>query len=266
MHRTDAARNVANQFVDKNIGAGTRGTVVDAAWLNAVQEEICYLIEQLGVTLIKGTNTQLFTALFTKSWALAGSALQSILKGGTGGLDIGTSIASDLRILLNNVAKWTFQASDAALIGPKLQVTATETDGNAITATGNGGGYGVEGTGGSTSGFGVHGVGGASNGSGVLGHGTGTGVGVHGTGGGSGGSGVRGYGDTTGAGCHGVGGNSGPGGWFVAGGGGSPVKGAVNLDPQPAPSSPSNGDIWVETGTNTLKVRINGATKTVTVT
>jgi hypothetical protein len=61
MHRTDAARNVANLFVDKNPSAGTRGTVVDAAWLNAVQEEICNFIEDLGGTLVKGTNTQLLT-------------------------------------------------------------------------------------------------------------------------------------------------------------------------------------------------------------
>jgi hypothetical protein len=52
----------------------------------------------------------------------------------------------------------------------------------------------------------------------------------------------------------------------IAGGGGTPAAGAVQLTPQAAPSAPSDGDIWVETGTNTLKVRINGVTKTVTLT
>jgi hypothetical protein len=127
MHRTDAARNVANLFVDKDPGAGTRGTVVDAAWLNAVQEELCNFIEDLGGTLVKGTNTQLLTTLMTKSWALAGLALQSILKGGTGGLDIGTSIASDLRILLNSVAQWTFRESDGALVSNGKQITGLPT-------------------------------------------------------------------------------------------------------------------------------------------
>lgn len=40
----------------------------------------------------------------------------------------------------------------------------------------------------------------------------------------------------------------------------------LNLVPKAAPSTLNNGDIWVETGTNTLKVRINGVTKTVTLT
>jgi hypothetical protein len=48
--------------------------------------------------------------------AMTRAALQSILKSGTGGLDIGTSIAADLRVLLNNVAKWTFRESDGALV------------------------------------------------------------------------------------------------------------------------------------------------------
>lgn len=40
----------------------------------------------------------------------------------------------------------------------------------------------------------------------------------------------------------------------------------LNLVPKAAPTTLSNGDMWVETGTNTLKVRINGVTKTVTLT
>jgi hypothetical protein len=47
---------------------------------------------------------------------------------------------------------------------------------------------------------------------------------------------------------------------------GTGERGALNLTPQAAPSAPQNGDMWVETGTNTLKVRINGVTKTVTLT
>lgn len=82
-----------------------------------------------GLVLIDANNEFTGTAIFdaavtvVAALVLSGgnvtltkSALQSILKGGTGGLDIGTSIASDLRVLLNNVAKWTFRQSDSSLV------------------------------------------------------------------------------------------------------------------------------------------------------
>lgn len=62
MHKTDAANNVAGAFVDKVPGVSP-GTIVDAPFLNAVQDELCNFIEARGVTLAKGTNTQLTTAL-----------------------------------------------------------------------------------------------------------------------------------------------------------------------------------------------------------
>jgi hypothetical protein len=65
--------------------------------------------------------------VFSKLLQLSGGALQSILKGGTGGLDIGTSIASDLRVLLNNVAEWTFRESDGALVSNGKQITGLPT-------------------------------------------------------------------------------------------------------------------------------------------
>ncbi len=63
MHRTDAEGHVGNQFSDGDRLLGIPGTVVDAAWLNAVQEEICNLLTQRGVVLAKGTNTQLRDAM-----------------------------------------------------------------------------------------------------------------------------------------------------------------------------------------------------------
>jgi hypothetical protein len=130
MHRIDSDGSIDGAWSNGNPPIGQLGTKLDDDWQNAVQEELAYFIEHLGGTLVKGTNTQLLTTLLTKSWALAGSALQSILKGGTGGLDIGTSIASDLRVLLNNVAQWTFRASDGALVsaGGKIATIGTPTD------------------------------------------------------------------------------------------------------------------------------------------
>lgn len=47
---------------------------------------------------------------------------------------------------------------------------------------------------------------------------------------------------------------------------GNATKSPLNLVPQGAPSSLADGDIWVETGSNTVKIRVNGVTKTVTLT
>jgi hypothetical protein len=50
-------------FSDGDPGTGTPGTVVDDDWLNAVQEEIAAVIEHAGITLTKGHNDQLSTAI-----------------------------------------------------------------------------------------------------------------------------------------------------------------------------------------------------------
>lgn len=62
MHRTDGAGHVGNLFSDGTPSLGVLGTQVEEDWLNAVQEELCYVIEQCGGTLVKGTNTQLLAA------------------------------------------------------------------------------------------------------------------------------------------------------------------------------------------------------------
>jgi hypothetical protein len=101
----------------------------------------------LGNNAFLGNNTFAGTSIFNAAVTIAASlllsagdltlsagniamtraALQSILKGGTGGFDIGTSIASDLRVLLNNVAQWTFRASDGALLSNSKQITGLPT-------------------------------------------------------------------------------------------------------------------------------------------
>lgn len=63
MHRIDTVGAQANQFVDKDPVNGVPGTIVDAAWLNALQEEISYVVEQSSIALEKGTNTQLRQAI-----------------------------------------------------------------------------------------------------------------------------------------------------------------------------------------------------------
>lgn len=50
-------------FTKGDPGLGVPATKVKADWLNALQEEICYVIEQAGLALDKTDRTQLRTAL-----------------------------------------------------------------------------------------------------------------------------------------------------------------------------------------------------------
>ena len=63
MHYIDAADNLAGQFQGGNANIGLKGTVVDASWLNAVQDEICNVITKSGNPLVKTSQTQLYTAV-----------------------------------------------------------------------------------------------------------------------------------------------------------------------------------------------------------
>lgn len=64
MHRTDADGNNAGLFQDGNPGGGIAGTLFDEDWFNDVQETIIHPIEtKAGITLVKGTYTQLGAAL-----------------------------------------------------------------------------------------------------------------------------------------------------------------------------------------------------------
>lgn len=63
MHRIDTAGSVAGQFTDGNPATGQQATVVDAAWLNAVQEAIARVIEFAGIALDKGDEDQLKDAV-----------------------------------------------------------------------------------------------------------------------------------------------------------------------------------------------------------
>jgi len=50
-------------FTDGNASAGVKGTLVTAAWLNAIQEEIAAAIEGFGVELNSTENDQLYNVL-----------------------------------------------------------------------------------------------------------------------------------------------------------------------------------------------------------
>lgn len=63
MHKIDTNTAVDGSFVDKNASLGVDGTVVDADWLNSVQDEICNVIEEAGETLSKQDNSQMASAI-----------------------------------------------------------------------------------------------------------------------------------------------------------------------------------------------------------
>lgn len=64
MHRIDGANaTVDNKFTLGNPGAGIPATTVTADIMNALQEELCSVIEAAGITLDKNNNGQLLAAL-----------------------------------------------------------------------------------------------------------------------------------------------------------------------------------------------------------
>lgn len=60
MHRIDSSGATVGHLFQDTAGPTTQ---VDAAWANDVQENICVLIEYAGITLVKGTYTQLRDAV-----------------------------------------------------------------------------------------------------------------------------------------------------------------------------------------------------------
>lgn len=63
-------------FAAGNPATGTKGTVVTAAWLNAIQEELAVVVEGLGGTLDPEDSGQIFDALLAFFAPILGSAAQ----------------------------------------------------------------------------------------------------------------------------------------------------------------------------------------------
>jgi len=78
MHRIDAeSATPDDKFTEGSPVGGVPATVVTAAWLNDVQENLAAFIEAAGITLVKGDQTQLldaFQALLTSALGSGGGA------------------------------------------------------------------------------------------------------------------------------------------------------------------------------------------------
>lgn len=70
MHRIDANGNIDNLFSNGNPQTGTPATVVDADWLNGVQEDLISAIEAAGLTAAKGNHAQILAAMQALGGAL----------------------------------------------------------------------------------------------------------------------------------------------------------------------------------------------------
>ena len=83
MHRTEGDNHSNNEFTN-----GPPATVIDDDWLNSIQEEIAYVIEEAGLTLLTAlteTNTQLKAALDILYCARATAAPATAASAGTAG-------------------------------------------------------------------------------------------------------------------------------------------------------------------------------------
>jgi hypothetical protein len=63
MKRTTASGHASNLYTEGNPGLGIAATVVGAAEMNNIQEELCNIVEEAGITLDGSTMDQAITAI-----------------------------------------------------------------------------------------------------------------------------------------------------------------------------------------------------------
>ena len=169
---------------------------------------------------------------------------------GAVGLDVNST--ATITAVNNTGANQTALTITGLGTGHAINATGGASGGDAVVGTGIGIGSGATFTGGLTAGNGVNGFTASPGQAGVIGSASGSGgfgtSGIASSGTGSTGVGV--YGGSQDA-------HAWPAQFQMQAG--SPFVGTVNLVPQTTPSAPANGDIWVDTTTNTLSARVNGS-------
>jgi hypothetical protein len=78
MHRIDGpGSTVDKKFTEGDPVGGVQATVVTAAWMNDVQEELLSVLTAAGITPVKGTQDQLLKAIRSVTTGLAGTAVNA---------------------------------------------------------------------------------------------------------------------------------------------------------------------------------------------
>lgn len=89
MHRIDGpGATGGNLFTEGNPALGIPATVVTDDWANDVQEELCNLVEDQGITLVKGTQDQVLTAIKSLISFGGDSQISQSLSNNAGPLDV----------------------------------------------------------------------------------------------------------------------------------------------------------------------------------
>lgn len=96
MHRIDSNGAVDGKFQAGNPAIGQRATQLPADWFNAVQEELCHVVEEAGLDLLKTDTGQLYAAIIALIAGVVGDGsgavptVRQILTAGlaTGGGDL----------------------------------------------------------------------------------------------------------------------------------------------------------------------------------
>lgn len=135
MHRTDGDGHSSNLFTDGTPGVVT-ATQVEEDWLNAVQEELCNAIEDLGGTLVKGTNDQLYTRLIAIFGRLANANTWSAVQLFNGSAGDTNAALQTLTGPTNRKLLWQIVASSGA---PTVYVRLYATVDKAFEVTSNAG-------------------------------------------------------------------------------------------------------------------------------
>lgn len=86
MHKIDTSGHVLNRFSDGNPLTGQQATLVDAAFANALMDEIVNVIQHAGIPLAKGTNNQLRDAII----ALISGGGSAVTAAGVSVADVGS--------------------------------------------------------------------------------------------------------------------------------------------------------------------------------